>query len=200
MSNNNSNSNNNDNNASTNISKTSVAGISALAFIFVSASMGATIYRSIRLKNKAQRALIDFRSNYHIEKRPTPLPNTLKTPQNSPTPNTHPNPQDNDGTFSYGDAIKALGIATASVTTISSLTAYYLINKFDIRSFDDLNMKLKSSIPLYLYKNIHKPQKEDPRDKQLPLNPKEEDHKLYKWLINVKKEADEDYSQSFRQV
>ncbi|TIB72162.1 hypothetical protein E3Q06_01772 [Wallemia mellicola] len=145
------------------LSKASIAGVSVLAFVCVSASMGATIYRSMRARNKARQALIDFRSNYHIEKKPAPMPSSLRS---HPTLDNSGGvlKEDTGGHFTYGDAAKSLGIATAIVGTLAGVSGYYLINQFNLSNIEDTHTKLNGLIRTHfktLYESIHKGDNEE---------------------------------------
>lgn len=134
----------NKNRASSGISPSTVAGISILAFAAVSASMAGTIWRSNRARKRATQAVVDFRSNYHIEKRPLPLPSEVRSKEISRSENAiesdahvaqigENNTQfSEDGHFTYGDAAKALLIATSAVGFVAAGSGYYVVNKLEL--------------------------------------------------------------------
>lgn len=127
---------------STGMSPSSVAGISILAFAAVSASMAGTIWRSNRARNRARQAVIDFRSNYHIEKRPLPLPSEVRSGdigRSEDTAQSSPNhTEDEVDHFTYGDAAKALLIATSAVGVLAAGSGYYVVNKLDLSDVSGL--------------------------------------------------------------
>ena len=131
---------------SSGLSATTVAGITVLAFAAVSISTGATIWGANRARSKARQAVVDFRSNYHIEKRPAPLPvQTLESVGVDGKQDKHMEMEmaaekvhdqhlhESDAQhFTYGDAGKALLIATAGVSAVFGGAGWYVIDKMEL--------------------------------------------------------------------
>ncbi|TIA87402.1 hypothetical protein E3P99_03192 [Wallemia hederae] len=158
---------------SSGLSATTVAGITVLAFAAVSISTGATIWRANRARSKARQAVVDFRSNYHIEKRPAPLPvqrlesvgvdgaqEKEMNMEMAAEKVHHQHFHDPDAQhFTYGDAGKALLIATAGVSAVFGGAGWYAINKMELSDIQDTKTKLNAFVRTRfktLYDSIHK--------------------------------------------